>query len=1452
MGLGAITTTLTKNPLPLAAATVNCLMAPAAAQTSVVNDIEALIQKKEFSQALQHTRLAISTPTEIKDPAKLLYLEGLCLKRLGNIKEALELFRKASEINPSYQNDREFTELEDVVRNPAELITYRQEFLAQIGMDVPNHQEYMLICALVNDHQYYNDVGCHEDIPSDTPCQEASGTSLLSKQLEEKNWKQHKKSPIPKAGYAAVSFKNEKSKHIIIVHQAIDNAKEFEVHLSRAINFTERLGKENQDYTISHTGAFYGARFAEVLAYRRHEVVVTLDSPGSKLYILNKFNKQVEEGWKSPLSVVYLTDPTPVNTEEAHIGERLYLVNSANFISSNPLCDYVSGIPYLYTCPKKYGSSVLGGSDSSEVILEHFDSEKGGAKNYQTVIRWPQGKSEQTRYHDPNFQSRDSIFKVTSVVENSALLSDFSEEVQQLLISCHRGENSYLNLSRHFLMLYEIRGNDVILHCDPELLSIQDFKNYIHHKIVTIRNKSLVVESANPLEHWNKKNGRLKPPSQEYEIFFGLPCIKKLPLVKIEALKTALNKADRSSFDNIINEVGGESLISILERELIDGNHTYPGLRKDSRNVFDFETLIGQLFNKHHVNTQSFMYLMSRDPQVAVGKLLEINDQGVSLLSGEIEWVNRTNSAIHLKLTNQCRAHVEIGSERSGHHIYLTKRHRIQLIGYLDKLMHEPVIPVEFELEFDPDGHFEWLAEGRYQMEKINPFTEENTVTTLRLYGLDNNLSFELEFSYEQNELNPSHYHLYQMIAGERKEKLDLGIRGRYLYAAYMGTDRIPISFDQIDQQVFIRAFAFNRRAQKYEVIQKEIRLLSQMLSEERFESLVDSALTHLIEKQFKEFTNTRIIEKTPIYKKLQRIAALYSDPEIEKNISIEEIFRNILLEFNYHKLAAKAGVFDASEVLKLCTLSQQYIDSLKGQNIIVVVGDTGSGKSTSICILQGGSVTKLQNEFHQEVYDCSHPNGITTPKIGMSISTSETAFTQGFSVPDLDRNLTFCDTPGFMDTRGENYELCAAFGIDQAIHRAKSIRAVVVVVPYSVFSSSKGVLLEELFRNLDKRIPRLIQDWKSVHLLVTKHGSHGDQDLEKTIDSYFQATQSEKAMSGRKKIWEVVKNMHRQGHIKRIDPKNKANRIDLVKRYAASSGLNKNDFPTLMQAEGMKAKFAGKIESAAATWTDEIIQRFLVKIDEVIAATEKEILSLQVIVSEIKQGLLKNQEVLAEYENNLKNMKIRSEDLNKLKNQPENFTTMILHTKEIYKERQNSIQSEVTRLNNSIILKKQKIEKTDILIYSINVIFNDIVSKNETVYKDFIDIREGYEPKELLNLSWKPNQIIKFCNRKHESNERMIQEKRGSLMEDCLNGVYDQQTLASEYTGEFQHGMEIEREYWIAPPPGQEALQKEFAERGTQPMGSAATNLSQKAITMNLTSLPQCMQMQPKSSIIS
>lgn len=89
-------------------------------------------------------------------------------------------------------------------------------------------------------------------------------------------------------------------------------------------------------------------------------------------------------------------------------------------------------------------------------------------------------------------------------------------------------------------------------------------------------------------------------------------------------------------------------------------------------------------------------------------------------------------------------------------------------------------------------------------------------------------------------------------------------------------------------------------------------------------------------------------------------------------------------------------------------------------------------------------------------------------------------------------KNVILCDNPGFHDTRGTDYEICTSMSLDLAIEKAKSLRAIVLIIPYANFTNDKANAVLALVETMKQRFPEILdkgtESYKAFHILITKN----------------------------------------------------------------------------------------------------------------------------------------------------------------------------------------------------------------------------------------------------------------------------------------------------------------------------------------------------------------------------
>jgi len=142
-----------------------------------------------------------------------------------------------------------------------------------------------------------------------------------------------------------------------------------------------------------------------------------------------------------------------------------------------------------------------------------------------------------------------------------------------------------------------------------------------------------------------------------------------------------------------------------------------------------------------------------------------------------------------------------------------------------------------------------------------------------------------------------------------------------------------------------------------------------------------------------------------------------------------------------------------------LISVTSMNVDS---KEYILIVGPTGSGKSTIINIIAGSQIVCLLNKKNK--WEITAEPSVAT--IGHSKST--TLLPNYWE--DAHGNRYF-DCPGFNDTRGEDYEIAKSYFLTAIAKKAKGLK-VMLVVDYFTLNSKKCGPFSELMDELKLFLP--------------------------------------------------------------------------------------------------------------------------------------------------------------------------------------------------------------------------------------------------------------------------------------------------------------------------------------------------------------------------------------------
>ena len=216
-------------------------------------------------------------------------------------------------------------------------------------------------------------------------------------------------------------------------------------------------------------------------------------------------------------------------------------------------------------------------------------------------------------------------------------------------------------------------------------------------------------------------------------------------------------------------------------------------------------------------------------------------------------------------------------------------------------------------------------------------------------------------------------------------------------------------------------------------------------------------------------------------------------------------------------KLLKEIRPLDLQEIIRLVSKAAEGNSMISGQDIVLFIGETGTGKSTTIQFLAGCKMGEVSVEIAENKFIKHHIEAVSIPEnnpslIGVKsscLNKSETRYIKPVIVnlkevigPQEDEYMNLCDAPGYGDTDGPEIDIANSLGIINGIKKAKSVKVVALL-------SSKGGDRGEGIRRLARLLVNLIEDFeersKSILYLFTKYPRMYDAnsnliDLKNTI----------------------------------------------------------------------------------------------------------------------------------------------------------------------------------------------------------------------------------------------------------------------------------------------------------------------------------------------------------------
>jgi energy-coupling factor transporter ATP-binding protein EcfA2 len=135
---------------------------------------------------------------------------------------------------------------------------------------------------------------------------------------------------------------------------------------------------------------------------------------------------------------------------------------------------------------------------------------------------------------------------------------------------------------------------------------------------------------------------------------------------------------------------------------------------------------------------------------------------------------------------------------------------------------------------------------------------------------------------------------------------------------------------------------------------------------------------------------------------------------------------------------------------------NQAAIERGSGKELVLVLGNTGSGKSTFVNYLVG---KKMREEKVPKSLGMGFVCDDPVMEIGHGFE-SLTSFPESCSDPST--NLTYCDCPGFLDNRGVVFDITNMYAVTRMAQLSTRVKGIVIIFNYHTLESDRARGLQD------------------------------------------------------------------------------------------------------------------------------------------------------------------------------------------------------------------------------------------------------------------------------------------------------------------------------------------------------------------------------------------------------
>ena len=174
-------------------------------------------------------------------------------------------------------------------------------------------------------------------------------------------------------------------------------------------------------------------------------------------------------------------------------------------------------------------------------------------------------------------------------------------------------------------------------------------------------------------------------------------------------------------------------------------------------------------------------------------------------------------------------------------------------------------------------------------------------------------------------------------------------------------------------------------------------------------------------------------------------------------------------------KLLKELRPLNIREIVRLVTKAAEGNSLISGQDIVLFIGETGTGKSTTIQFLAGCKMGEKRVEIAKGVFIDHHIEAVSFPDDNPTLkevkssclNQSETRYIKPVKIDlqevfgsEVKGTLIFCDTPGYGDVNGVEVDIANSVGMTNNLKNCKSVKFIALV---SSRSGDRGQGIQKL-----------------------------------------------------------------------------------------------------------------------------------------------------------------------------------------------------------------------------------------------------------------------------------------------------------------------------------------------------------------------------------------------------